>query len=203
MHSMAIPFLADQLERSRKNLRLETIDVFYLHNPETQLSYVSADEFYQRLRAAFDFLEQQAARGAIRYYGTATWDGYRRPAEAADRMSLARLVEIAQQTGGLNHHFRFIQLPFNLAMAEAFLERPERVNGAPLSILEAAAQNGITVVGSATLLQARLARGLPAELAARLPLVGMSKPVHVAENITVAQFPPLAPEEYQRLYRTA
>jgi aryl-alcohol dehydrogenase-like predicted oxidoreductase len=224
MHSMAIPFLADQLERSRKNLRLETIDVFYLHNPETQLSYVSVDEFYQRLRAAFDFLEQQAARGAIRYYGTATWDGYRRPAEAADRMSLARLVEIAQQTGGLNHHFRFIQLPFNLAMAEAFLERPERVNGAPLSILEAAAQNGITVVGSATLLQARLARGLPAELAARLPgttdaqraiqfarsapgmtvsLVGMSKPVHVAENITVAQFPPLAPEEYQRLYRTA
>src|SRR5205823_2264748 len=34
MHSMAPAFLADQLERSRRNLGVDTIDVFYLHNPE-------------------------------------------------------------------------------------------------------------------------------------------------------------------------
>ena len=33
MHCMAPRFLADQLERSRRNLGLETIDVFYVHNP--------------------------------------------------------------------------------------------------------------------------------------------------------------------------
>ena len=33
-HSMAPNFLADQLERSRRNLGVETIDVYYLHNPE-------------------------------------------------------------------------------------------------------------------------------------------------------------------------
>ena len=225
MHSMATPFLADQIDRSRANLRIETIDVFYLHNPETQLGHIPSEEFEVRVRAAFEFLEQQVAIGKIGYYGTATWDGYRRAAEAPDRMSLARMVEIAQQAGGVHHHFRFIQLPFNLAMAEAFLERPERVNGAPLSVLEAAAQSGITVIGSATLLQARLARNLPGELSARFPgaatdaqrsiqfarsapgiavaLVGMSKAAHVAENLALAQFPPLNPEEYQRLYRTA
>jgi len=47
MHSMAPAFLADQLGRSRKNLGLETIDVLYLHNPETQLSFVDAGEFYR------------------------------------------------------------------------------------------------------------------------------------------------------------
>jgi len=28
--------LADQIDRSLRNLDLETIDVFYVHNPETQ-----------------------------------------------------------------------------------------------------------------------------------------------------------------------
>jgi aryl-alcohol dehydrogenase-like predicted oxidoreductase len=57
MHSMAPAFLADQLGRSRQNLGIETIDVFYLHNPETQLSYVGQEEFYVRIRQAFIFLE--------------------------------------------------------------------------------------------------------------------------------------------------
>src|SRR5688500_15464921 len=35
-HAMTPGYLRDQLERSRTNLGLDTIDVFYLHNPETQ-----------------------------------------------------------------------------------------------------------------------------------------------------------------------
>src|SRR6266481_6442980 len=42
-HSMAPRFIADQLERSRRNLGVETIDVYYLHNPETQLGEVPRD----------------------------------------------------------------------------------------------------------------------------------------------------------------
>ena len=55
MHSMAPAFLADQLGRSRVNLGLETIDVFYLHNPETQIGFLSQEEFHDRLRLAFSF----------------------------------------------------------------------------------------------------------------------------------------------------
>ncbi len=75
MHSMAPDFLADQIDRSRANLGLDTIDVFYLHNPETQLNYVTRQDFDQRLLAAFTRLEQLVSKGKIRYYGTATWDG--------------------------------------------------------------------------------------------------------------------------------
>ncbi|PYT67528.1 MAG: aldo/keto reductase, partial [Acidobacteria bacterium] len=35
-HCMAPKFLKDQLGRSLKNLRVECLDVYYLHNPETQ-----------------------------------------------------------------------------------------------------------------------------------------------------------------------
>lgn len=215
MHSIEADFLADQIERSQANLGLETIDVFYLHNPETQLNFVSQGEFDSRIRLAFLKLEQIVAEGRIRQYGTATWDGYRRPAGARDALDLARLLEIAAEAGGRSHHFRFIQLPFNLAMPEAF------TNG----VLELAAQSGITVVASATLLQARLSRDLPEALSEKLPglatdaqraiqftrstpgitaaLVGMSSAAHVAENLAVAGVPPLATEACQDLYQRA
>src|ERR1700728_8709 len=54
-HCMAPGYLSDQLERSRRNLGLATIDVFYLHNPETQLSEVSPEIFRARIREAFLF----------------------------------------------------------------------------------------------------------------------------------------------------
>src|ERR1700675_3567834 len=125
MHSMAPAFLADQLGRSRQNLGIETIDVFYLHNPETQLSYVDQDEFYARIHQAFMFLEQAVTEGGIQYYGTATWEGYRKPAQSPEALSLDRLAGIAREVAGDGHHFRFIQLPMNLAMPEAFGNRVE------------------------------------------------------------------------------
>jgi aryl-alcohol dehydrogenase-like predicted oxidoreductase len=153
--------------------------------------------------------------GKIRYYGTATWDGYRRPAGARDALDLARLVEFAREEGGAHHHFRFIQLPFNLAMPEAF------TNG----VLEQAVQSGIAVVASASLLQARLSRGLPEALAEKFPslttdaqraiqftrstpgitvaLVGMSQAAHVAENLGLAAVAPLSPDQYLDLHQRA
>ena len=215
MHSMQPDFLADQIERSRANLGLETIDIFYLHNPETQLGFVPREEFDRRIRRAFLKLEQMAAEEKIRHYGTATWDGYRKPAGAHDVLDLARLLEIAAEAGGSAHHFRFIQLPLNLAMPEAY------TNG----VLALAAKSAITAVASATLLQARLARDLPQALAARLPglstdaqraiqftrstpgiavaLVGMSKAAHVSDNLAVAGMPPLPEDAYRDLFQRA
>ncbi len=213
MHSMQPDFLADQIDRSRANLGLDTLDILYLHNPETQLRFITREEFEHRIRLAFAKLEQLVAAGKIRYYGTATWEGYRRPPGARDTLDLARLAEIAAAEGGAQHHFRFIQLPFNLAMPEAFH------NG----VLERAAKLHIAVVASASLLQARLAHGLPEVLSEKFPglatdaqraiqfarstpgiaaaLVGMSQAAHVAENLQLASVPPLAEEAYLGLYQ--
>ncbi len=65
MHSMNPAFLEDQLERSRRNLNLETIDVFYLHNPETQLQFVSSDKFIERSAYAFEKVEKVVGEGKI------------------------------------------------------------------------------------------------------------------------------------------
>ena len=208
---MAPRFLADQVERSRANLGAETIDVFYLHNPETQLGYSSRTDFENRLRRAFAELERLAEEQKIRWYGAATWDGFRK----TGALDLGRMAAIAAEEGGAGHRFRFIQLPFNLAMIEAFTGRPE-------SVLAQAGRLGMAVVASATLLQTRIIGQMPERVAELLPglstnaqraiqftrstpgisvaLVGMGRPEHVEENLGIAQTPPASPEEYQRLF---
>ncbi len=153
--------------------------------------------------------------GWIRYYGTATWNGYR-----GGILSLRAFVEVARQVAGDDHRFRFVQLPFNLGMREA-LVRP--VEGSE-TLLDLAAGFGITVIASASLLQARLSRNLPEGIAKLLPglatdsqraiqftrstpgiasaLVGMRDGAHVVENLAVAEIPPLTRGEYDRFCRT-
>jgi aryl-alcohol dehydrogenase-like predicted oxidoreductase len=215
-HSIAPRFLADQLDRSRRNLGLNTIDVFYLHNPETQLEELGEDEFYKRIEAAFAMLEEAVSDGKIRFYGAATWDGFRLPEGG---LSLRRMEKIAQSISGELHKFRFIQMPLNLAMAEAVHLRDESNH----SVLDHAVDLDISVVASASLLQSRLAQDLPAVLHERLTglstdaqraiqftrstpgidvaLVGMSKAAHVAENLGVARVPPVQLAEYLQLFR--
>ncbi len=221
-HAMTPRYLGDQIERSRRNLGLETIDVYYLHNPETQLSEVSRTEFLGRLRAAFETLEGACA-GAIRWYGTATWNGYRQPPEAPDYLALEELVGVAQEVAGEQNHFRFVQLPLNLAMPEAFTQRNQPVGRERVSFLEAASHFGIYVMASASIYQGQLARRLPALLRDVFPgletdaqralqfvrstpglgtaLAGMKRVAHVEENLGVARVPPARQEDYLRLYQ--
>jgi aryl-alcohol dehydrogenase-like predicted oxidoreductase len=212
MHSMDPDFLADQIERSRANLSVDTIDVFYLHNPETQLGFLKREEFDSRLARAFARLEMLVEQGKIRWYGAATWDGFRQKGA----LRLPRMVELATQAGGPTHHFRFIQLPFNLEMVEAFVEKP-------VSVLDTALRLGVAAVASATLSQTRVLQQVPERLVNQLPglatnaqraiqftrstpgiaaaLVGMSRREHVIENLGVAPVAPIARDEYVRLYQ--
>jgi aryl-alcohol dehydrogenase-like predicted oxidoreductase len=75
---MAPRYLRDQIDRSRANLGLETLDVYYVHNPETQLAEVDRGEFHGPVRSPrFSALEEAVSAGCIAQYGTATWTGYR------------------------------------------------------------------------------------------------------------------------------
>jgi aryl-alcohol dehydrogenase-like predicted oxidoreductase len=211
-HCMSPAFLADQLERSRRNLGLRTIDIYYLHNPEIQLKVVKMPAFINRIQSAFDELERAVSDGRIRYYGTATWDGFR-----TGVLSLRALVEAARRSAGDSHHFRFVQLPFNYGMQEALTRRVE--GGATL--LDVAAELGITVIASAPLSHGRLAVHSPTICSDTLlscgsdtqraiqfvrstpgissALVGMRDASHVVENLGIAKIPPLASADLQRL----
>jgi aryl-alcohol dehydrogenase-like predicted oxidoreductase len=187
-HCLAPRYLDDQVERSRKNLCLGFIDIYYLHNPEQQLDVLSRPDFLHVMRSAFAALENQVKRGVIGNYGCATWNGFRILPEARNYLSLQELVTVAREVGGEQHHFKVIQLPVNLAMAEAVRVPTQMVGTDRVPFLEAAHRLGISVVGSATLMQSQLAQSLPKQLDSTFP--GFSSDARRA--IAFAQSLPLA-----------
>ena len=224
-HCVTPSYLQNQLEQSLRNMNLDCVDVYYVHNPESQLGSVPEEEFYARLRAAFESLEQSRARGQLKFYGVATWNGFRVPAGSSGYHSLSRMVAIARELAGESHGFRFIQLPFNLAMPEALTLSNQVVNGQQISTLGAAAALGVTVISSASIFQGRVAQGLPKDLRETLgslatdaqaaiqfvrsapgittALVGMSGIEHVEENLKVVNVEPLKLEQFMKLFSTA
>jgi len=171
-HSLVPSFLRYCIGRSRENLGVDAIDLYYLHNPEQQLAAVSAESFRERLRAAFMVLEDAVSRGEIRAYGCATWSALRVAPAAKGHLSLGSLMEIAREIAGGGHHFRAVQMPISLAMPEA-LRQPTQAMGKSRTLVpavEAAAALGLSVFGSAPLMQGQLSKDLPTSVRSLLPL---------------------------------
>jgi aryl-alcohol dehydrogenase-like predicted oxidoreductase len=223
-HCMTPSYLRHQVGKSLQNLGLESIDLYYVHNPETQLDEVPKDEFLSRLEGAFAELEKLVVEGKLKAYGTATWNGYRNRIDQQEYLPLHDVLRTAERAAGNSrHHFRAIQLPYNLGMPEAFILKNQTQGEKTVPILEAAQANGITVFTSASILQSRFAQNLPAELGVAFPgfktdaaraiqfvrstpgitaaLVGMKRKEHVVENLEVAEISPAPPETLQKLFR--
>jgi aryl-alcohol dehydrogenase-like predicted oxidoreductase len=217
--------LQAMLDLSLSNLGLEGIDIYYVHNPETQAGSMSRDEFLARMRSAFEFLESCVGLGKIGSYGVATWSGFRAKPNERGYLSIADLVSAATDVGGTGHHFKTIQLPYNLAMTEALTLRNQTLpDGNQVSLLAAADALGIAVCASASLLQGQLTSRLPEVLHSAFPgmesdaqrsiqfsrstpgigvaLVGMSSAAHVAHNLETLKHPP-APDALMKLFTRA
>lgn len=214
IHCMHPDFIEDQLNRSRENLDLDTIDLLYLHNPETQFHFALRDVVEYRLQLAFERLEKLSSDRVIRWYGVATCEGFTAP----EHLSLDRLIDLARYVGGEDHRFRFIQFPFNLGAIDAYLQRDEQ----GVSVLKVAARAGITVIGNSTLHDGQLVN-LPQIVQSRLPglksdaaraiqfsrstpgisiaLAGTGNPDHLRENLEVAGLAPMGTPDYEKLYR--
>lgn len=207
-HCMTPPYMQSQINLSLANLKLDSIDLYYLHNPEIQLPVVGVEEFYQRLTRVFEVFEQNVADGKIQRYGLATWNGFRQGFGANDLLDLERVLNCAKKVGGDNHHFAAIQLPYNMAMLEAVALPNQKINAEDFPIIPAAVHHGVPVMISASLLQSNILK-LPTEIFDSMPaedspthkalqfvtsspgvtsaMVGMKTLAHVRENLEVLQ----------------
>jgi aryl-alcohol dehydrogenase-like predicted oxidoreductase len=120
-HCIHPSFIEDQLTASLSRLNCGSIDAYLLHNPEYYLGWAlrnqidreqAEEEYYRRIRLAFEHLEQEVARGRIRCYGISS-NTFPVAAEDFEFTSLERVIKIANAISPL-HHFKVIQLPFNL-----------------------------------------------------------------------------------------
>lgn len=116
LHSIHPDFLLRQLHASRGRLQRSSVDALLLHNPEHYFDQIatqgSEDEYYDRVRKAFECLEGEVEKGNIRYYGVSS-NTLPRPKGSPGATSLAELLKVAAAVSSA-HHFRVAEFPFNL-----------------------------------------------------------------------------------------
>ena len=135
-------------------------------------------------------------------------------------MDLFELAKIAHEVAGEHHRFRFIQLPFNLAMPEAYGWSTSGI-GRKDVVASAATRLGIAAGWAAPRSIRRGSRGLPDFVGSVLgmktdadnaiqfsrsapglttSLIGMGRKEHVAVNLKPALTNPTPPQEWKKLF---
>jgi aryl-alcohol dehydrogenase-like predicted oxidoreductase len=226
VHVLSPRFIADQIERSRANLELETIDLYLLEDPELQLAARGPSGFKDALLGWFEALEAAVARGAIASYGLSTWHGMLVPYGERGHVSVFELLETAMQVGGAEHHLRGLALPYSVAFGEAKgLASQFGPEARAANLFETLIDTGTAVFTAAPLVHGRAARGLPLFFRQAFPslktdaqrclqfarstpgvttaLVAMRSPEHVDENLALASHEPAKPEVIDALFERA
>lgn len=148
-HSIHPQFLEDQITRSLDRLKLETIDVYLLHNPEYYIQAAinesipedEARETYEkRIAKALEYLDEEVERGRIKWYGISS-NTFPKPEDAIDRTSLERIWSDVSKR---DNHFGVIQLPMNLYEQGGILEKNQEYS--TKSVIQFAKENNIGVL---------------------------------------------------------
>ncbi|EQC51159.1 aldo/keto reductase [Bacteriovorax sp. DB6_IX] len=137
-HSIHPEFIRNQIELSLERLGLETLDAYLLHNPEYYFYEEGAtqEEYYARIDKAFACLEELVVEGKIREYGISS-NNFILSAQDPKVTDIDRIYECATKQGE-NHHFKWVQFPFNLIEIDAL----EKHYG-PFSLLDKARGMGL------------------------------------------------------------
>ena len=216
-HCLHPLYIERVLARSRENLNLATVDIYYLREPERHLAKVRKPVFYDRMRRTFKALEAARQRNEIGVYGVSTRQGLFRAPDHPKALDLRRLVDTARAVGGEWHGFRVVQFPLSLTHLAALTTASQRLADDTLTALAAAQALGLAIVGTGPLDRSRLLeKPLPEATAALLDpqdertpaqtalhfarscgvhstVVGMSSVPHLEENMAVAHWPRLDP----------
>lgn len=233
VHLLSPAYIDYQIDLSRQLMGVETLDAFLVDQPEIHIPVIGKEQTNQKLLAVFKVLEKAVLENRIRCYGISTFNGMRVETDNPLFQSITSMQGLAEkaaieasQKDRSPHHFKIIQLPFNLAMTEAFTRFNQATGqGNVSSTLQAAYQLGVYVIASHTLLKGHLAIETLNEIKACMPdlhspaqyaiqfnrstpglgtsLVGISQLPHLSDLEEVAKLPPLDRKLFQALFQKA
>lgn len=224
-HCMSSEFLRWSVEQSLQNLGVETLDILYLHNPETQLGYADRESVMERIKEAFILFESLVEEGKIRAYGIASWNAFLYEPGHTEYLSLLEVYNLAKEAGGESHHFKYVQSPFNLVKTEAYnFSNQIGPDGKYYTLLQAVQGLGLGMFASSSLLQMNLFKGKFSgqtrvlmgseeltDVATALQfarssgvmgaLFGSINPQHIKENLMLSYLGDVTPDRVEKLFR--
>lgn len=150
-HCIHPDYLKDTITFSLERMKIEVIDVFLLHNPEYFLDSPMAKEletdeiryaYHNRLKQAFEYLEEEVKRGRIGCYGISS-NTFVREHDDPTFTSLQECLKLAEEVSTENN-FRVIQFPLNLYERGAVLTKNQL--GETSTLLQLAEKNNLGVL---------------------------------------------------------
>lgn len=224
-HCMTADFLEYSCRRSLKNIGIDELDIYYIHNPEMQLIRLGEEEFYKVIEKVFERFEKLADEGLFKSYGVCVWNAF--TSDGVEKISLEKLLSIAIKVGGKNNRFNYIQLPFNMGKTTAYTADTQKVDGKNCTIIQAAHKLNIGVISSSSLLQMNLFKKsfssesgvildssmtLSSDIQLALQFVrstsgiisslfGSKVPIHVRQNCEISKVKAVSRDKYNLLYR--
>jgi hypothetical protein len=132
-------------------MKLETIDVYLLHNPEYFLDSPTAKdleldevrhEYYNRIKKAFEFLETEADAGRISCYGISS-NAFVYSEEDRTFTSLELCLKAAEEIKPDNR-FYVIEFPLNLFEKSALMNKNQKGN--TKTLLDVSSENNLGVL---------------------------------------------------------
>lgn len=146
-HCIHPDFLGAFLTRRLETLNLAALDGVLLHNPELYLQWAdrvgmplreAQRTYYQRIKAAFEHLEQEVAAGRLQFYGISS-NALTIRRDNPAFTSLSAILE-----SGNYPHFKLVELPLNLLETEAVtqINQPNGVD----NVLDTAQKAGLAVL---------------------------------------------------------
>ncbi|RXJ87866.1 aldo/keto reductase [Arcobacter sp. CECT 8985] len=226
-HCMTPDFIEWSCKKSLKNLQIDSIDIFFLHNPEMQLMSLGYKNLLKQVEKVFKRFEKMADCGLIKYYGVAVWNAFINSEDSKEHINLEDLVNIAIKVGGENHRFKYIQTPFNLAKTSIYTLQSQKVKNEKCTLLQAAHRLNIGLISSSSLLQMNLfKRSFKAEMGYLLDsqmilendiqlalqfvrstpgiissLFASKVPVHIKKNLEITKIKSVPRKKYDLMYK--
>lgn len=180
-HSVRAAYIMKSLRASVKNLGAAP-SCYLVHNPDTALKYMTAEQLYAALTITFTALEEAVSDGLIASYGVAVWHAFTNGA-----LSIERLVKCAEIAAGESlHNFKGVELPYNTLDSLTSTYRCQAVNGELFTPLEAARKLNLQTFTSFTVRRGSEAAPMLIANSVAHPhvttaLIGMRQAMHVRE----------------------
>lgn len=156
IHCMSPKFLSNEIDISLENLKLDSVDCYFLHNPELSMNLLGKEEFYLNIQDVFEMLEEEVSNNKIASYGIASWNAFRRRRDSSWYIDIEKILSIAKNVAGTHHHFKYLELPISVGMPFIYNNEIDTSDGRRVSFLDYIQELNLDIFTSASMYEGKL-----------------------------------------------
>jgi aryl-alcohol dehydrogenase-like predicted oxidoreductase len=147
-------FLEQALITTLTTLSRDSIELYYLHNPEYFLAKVGRVRFLEVMKEVLLWIKDKIEAGQIKAFGISSWNGFFEE-EQRNRLELLEFYTLAEEVG-IQSYFNYLQVPYNFSQTKGLFFKGQKLGASQKSLFGVAEELKLSILGSAPLGQGKL-----------------------------------------------